>query len=632
MIMESNFVPRLFLLVIIYLFAPCVSAQTPNLADFERIWASDIPLPTKLSQIDSMIRLLDAYFDPTAKVQAKKALELAQEHKLPKNIAELELTIGEVYTDIDIVDTAQVYLESSLAQVKQLSKRKQGQLHAALSWIYIIIPFYDKALYHSLEAAKLYKEIDDPEGAGRALIDVGYVHILEGTTEAALPFLDEAKALLEPVNNPKDLSNLYQRYVEYHQDMRDSTNGLFYANKAIEVVSEMEDKSYLSGGFIFRGRLNSAFGNYANAERDYLSARKYAIESGYALDEVEARRDLANMYVRWGKHEQAIPLLEEIIDRYKKDGNDVMGDYEDLYESLYMAYAGSEQYEAAFKYLKIYEQLEDSIYTIEADRNLKDIQVKYETDRTQDLLKQRQQQLFYSLGSLGLIVMIAGILTWAYRNKRKQNELLEKSNEEKAFLIKEIHHRVKNNLQVLSSLLSLQSDYIADPAALDAVTEGRNRVQSMGLIHQKLYMGEELAAVDMKEYIVDLTNHLLDSFGKAQQVSLKIDVQIPSLDVDTAIPLGLIINELVTNSLKYAFLPKQAGEVSIRLWIDDKKDLCLSVADNGLGEAAAISQQESTSFGSDLVKILSKKLKGKIKVDSRKGYNTTIQFSRYSFK
>jgi len=632
MMMGSNCMQRLSLLLTIYLMVICASAQTPGLIDFEQVWATDIPLPKKLSQIDSMIRLLDAYFDPNAKIQAEKALALAKQNNLPKNIAELELTIGEVYTDIDIVDTAQLYLESSLAQIELLDKPAQGQLHAALAWLYIIIPYYDKALHHSLAAAELYKEIDDATGAGLALVDVGYTHMLEGTTEEALPFLDEAKRLLEPENVPKDLSNLYRRYVGYYIDMGDSTMALFYANKAIEVVALLEDKSHLSGSYNFRGRLHAAFGNYARAESDYLTSRKYAIESGYDLDEVEARRDLAGLYVSWGKYEQAIPLLEEIIDQYKKDGNDVMGDYIDLYESLYVAYAGLDQYEAAFKNFQIYEELEDSIYNIAADRNLKEVRVKFETEQTQGLLKQRQQQLFYSLGSLGLILVMAGILWWAYRNKRKQNELLEKSNEEKAFLIKEIHHRVKNNLQVLSSLLSLQSDYIADPNALDAVLEGRNRVQSMGLIHQKLYMGENLAAVNMKEYVVDLTDHLLDSFGKVNQVKLLVDVQIPPIDVDTAIPLGLIINELVTNSLKYAFPDRRSGQIAIQLWIDQSKSLCLRVADDGLGKEAVVKSEESTSFGTDLVKILSKKLKGEIKVDDQAGYCTTIAFSRYSFR
>lgn len=630
--MESIFIPRLSLLFTTLIITLCISGQTPSAAEFESAWATNIPLPEKLSHIDSMIRLLDAYFDPRAKIQAEKALALAKENNLPKNVAELELTIGEVYTDIDIVDTAQLYLESSLSQIELLDKPVQGQLHAALAWLYIIIPQYDKALYHSLAAAELYKEMDDATGAGLALVDVGYTHILEGTTEAALPFLDEAKRLLEPENVPRDLSNLYRRYVGYYIDMGDSTMALSYANKAIEVVAVLEDKSHLSGSYNFRGRLHATFGNYARAESDYLTSRKYAIESGYDLDEVEARRDLAGLYVSWGKYEQAIPLLEEIIDQYKKDGNDVMGDYIDLYESLYMAYAGLDQYEAAFKNFQIYEELEDSIYNIAADRNLKEVRVKFETEQTEGLLKQRQQQLFYSLGSLALILVMAGILWWAYQNKRKQNELLEKSNEEKAFLIKEIHHRVKNNLQVLSSLLSLQSDYIADPTALDAVTEGRNRVQSMGLIHQKLYMGENLAAVNMKEYVVDLTDHLLDSFGKVDQVKLHVDVQVPPIDVDSAIPLGLIINELVTNSLKYAFPDNRSGQITIRLWINPSKTLCLQVADDGLGKKATVKPAASTSFGTDLIKILSKKLKGKIQTSTEEGYCTTIYFQRYMLK
>ena len=259
-----------------------------------------------------------------------------------------------------------------------------------------------------------------------------------------------------------------------------------------------------------------------------------------------------------------------------------------------------------------------------------EMQTKYETEKKETLLQRRQMELYMTLGGLLLLLLIALLLWSGYINKRKHNRVLEQRNEEKEFLIKEIHHRVKNNLQVLSSLLSLQSDYVRDPAALDAVMEGRNRVQSMGLIHQKLYTGENLASVDMQDYVRDLTDQLLSSFGLEDRVDINLAIQIGALDVDSAIPLGLIINELVTNSLKYAFPGNlTAGKMEIRLWINEEKELCLLVSDDGVGLKNAADTADSTAFGTDLVQILSRKLKGRIQTHTDPGFATFIRFARY---
>ncbi|MBK9015238.1 MAG: sensor histidine kinase [Saprospiraceae bacterium] len=208
--------------------------------------------------------------------------------------------------------------------------------------------------------------------------------------------------------------------------------------------------------------------------------------------------------------------------------------------------------------------------------------------------------------------------------------ILRKRNEEKEFLIKEIHHRVKNNLQVLSSLLHLQSRHIKDETALDAVREGQNRVEAMGLIHQKLYMGDNLAAVEMKDYLYNLGDTLLDSFGlDDDRVKIIYHLEPLHLDVDTAIPLGLIANELVTNSLKYAFPDGRQGLIEISLWKNEAGQLCLKVADNGVGKSGAPQMKGSTSFGTNLVEILSKKLKGKPEVLHGEGYATLIKFENY---
>ena len=156
------------------------------------------------------------------------------------------------------------------------------------------------------------------------------------------------------------------------------------------------------------------------------------------------------------------------------------------------------------------------------------------------------------------------------------------------------------------------------------------------LIHQKLYMGDNLAAVEMKDYLKNLGDTLLDSFGYEDDDHVRIEYDVPTLhlDVDTAIPLGLIINELVTNSLKYAF-PKngpntEGGIITLSLGLNETKQLCLKVADNGIGKATAESMKNSTAFGTNLIQILSKKLKGKPEIlQQERGYGTLIQFEEY---
>ena len=210
----------------------------------------------------------------------------------------------------------------------------------------------------------------------------------------------------------------------------------------------------------------------------------------------------------------------------------------------------------------------------------------------------------------------------------EKNAIIEAKSKQNETLVKEIHHRVKNNLQILSSLLNLQADHLQDKNAISAIQDGRNRVESMGLIHQRLYSNEVGMSVNMKKYGSELCRFLEDSFSTPhKEITIEENIDFELMDVDYAIPLGLIINELVTNSVKYAFQDRQEGQVHVSLQEMDKS-LILIVADNGNG-LTSHSNEFSTSFGSELIKTLSKKLKGSIEQSSLNGYETRITFSRY---
>lgn len=203
---------------------------------------------------------------------------------------------------------------------------------------------------------------------------------------------------------------------------------------------------------------------------------------------------------------------------------------------------------------------------------------------------------------------------------------LAKKNQEIELLLKEIHHRVKNNLQTISSLLNLQSATISDPAALKAVQESQNRVRSMSLIHQKLYQDKNLATVEMKDYLETLAQTLLDTYGNMEgRVKLHFPMSELELDVDTAIPLGLIANELITNSLKYAFSAGREGKIEVSLILGDDQQYCLRISDNGLGIQNQ-GNESGTGFGSRLILLLAIQLNGQVEIQDDRGVTTLIKF------
>ena len=210
---------------------------------------------------------------------------------------------------------------------------------------------------------------------------------------------------------------------------------------------------------------------------------------------------------------------------------------------------------------------------------------------------------------------------------RASAEQLKASLEEKEVLLKEIHHRVKNNLQVISSLLKLQATHVEDPSALEMFNESRNRIQSMALVHEKLYQSANLSRIDFGEYARSLSTLLIKSYGaKAAQIALKTEIEDVSLSVDLSVPLGLIINELVSNCLKYAFPGGRCGEVRIEIHRVEDNRIQLLVADNGIGFPANFDFRKTETLGMQLVRTLTGQIGGSIELRSDPGTEFRISF------
>ncbi|MBO6496027.1 MAG: tetratricopeptide repeat protein [Roseivirga sp.] len=310
-------------------------------------------------------------------------------------------------------------------------------------------------------------------------------------------------------------------------------------------------------------------------------------------------------------------------------------------EILALVNAKLNWFQEAFKYSQIARELSDEINDQARTDAIARMTTEFETERIEDenaLLQETQkrqvaqlkQQRYLILGGLSVLVLVAAITIIIQRNRiklKKANTIVQKSLEEKELLLKEIHHRVKNNLQVVSSLLDLQSRDIEDEKALSTFMEGQNRVKAMALIHQKLYQNEDLATIDFAEYAEQLMAELATIYPSSGEVATKISAQGKSnFDIDTAIPLGLILNELISNAYKYAF-GESKGELNVSIESLGSGKHQLTVSDTGQGLPADFDIAKAKSLGLRLVRRLSKQLYGSAEYYYEQGSKFIITFT-----
>jgi two-component system, sensor histidine kinase PdtaS len=289
--------------------------------------------------------------------------------------------------------------------------------------------------------------------------------------------------------------------------------------------------------------------------------------------------------------------------------------------------------DSALYHHKRWYALNDSMFNSERSAQIAEMQEKYDSGRKDMLLAESKAQLerrsltIKAIAAGAVLLLVAALFAFrAYRVKRRgeaelanKNAIIEEQLKEKELLLREIHHRVKNNLQTVSSLLSIQGRGIADPTAKQAVNDSRLRVKSMALIHQDLYRDGDLTGVQMKEYVEKLATSLISSYDRSDGVQLHVAIEDISLDVDTAVPLGLILNELITNALKYAWPDAREGTLAIEMAVSGDA-LRISVRDNGIGyDPNADRSAESTGFGLGMIKTFASKLKAEWSIRNENG-------------
>lgn len=266
-------------------------------------------------------------------------------------------------------------------------------------------------------------------------------------------------------------------------------------------------------------------------------------------------------------------------------------------------------YQDAMDILLESNELTVKTYSHDLSESLADFKTKEIKRNKESEVKQAKEKTNFYITVTGVIAGLLILLTFLLINNRQKSIKLEEKNKENELLIKEIHHRVKNNFQTISSLIELQGKNINDEKTIIRLKEGQSRIKSMSLIHQKLYQNDNISTIDFEEYAIQLTHQILNLYGLSK-VKLTTQLHGLNLDIDTAIPIGLILNELVTNSCKYAFNENQTGIISIAINATEEGEFIFEYRDNGPGISPEFDFKKAKSLGLKLIQRLVKQLRG----------------------
>jgi len=518
-----------------------------------------------------------------------------------------------------------------------------------------------KSLEYNLKALDILKKVD-PYGVGMAVTsnNIGVFYEKNMQYEKALACYRTCLDIYTTKQDSFGISETYGNMGVVHKRMDQLDSASWYYQKSLRIKLLGTNSNQTS----------TTLSNLANLslEQEEIDSALHYVEWGLSL-----RKDAAiqtaddafgyNVYSRvlnkLERHREAVVWCSKALQLAETNEWDWVE--KDACENLKTGYAALGEYKKAFAYLERYNALQKDYINVEKATTLVALELENEfaqeriTDslafatanelselrikaKEADAAVKSVQIKWLIFGAVMLLIVIAIIVRTNLARKKAntylqeqqeriaiQKEALEKALVEKETLLKETHHRVKNNLQIVSSLLNLQSDTIEDKDALKAVEDGRNRVKSMALIHKKLYQTDHLTTIDFGDFLMDLKEEICAAYGIAS-TTINVDADAVVMDVDSAVPLGLIVNELLTNSIKYGCAQRTNGCIQIKLKQNKTEQCELQIKDSGPGLPEGIVVESSETLGLRLVHLLSRQLKAKLTYANENGASFLLLF------
>ncbi len=562
---------------------------------------------------------------------------------------------------------------------QQKNKQAVDSLNEAL-WKQVFVDF-DKSIVTSDIAIKLSKELNYSKGLANCYARLGVLYDINGKPDKALPFFLNAIKIQDEIQDSTGLSFSYNNLGLMYYAQYNYKEAYKYLNIALKIDLNIKDTKGAAGVMVNLGIVNtyldsldralqlyqdalkihetsgdsagmmtciSNLGNVYFYKEDYKTALKYYSTNSEFLKNSDmfekkssAYNNLANVYSKLKQFDKALEFAFKDLELC--NSNQLINRKQFAYESLNDIYFEMGDYKKAHEFLNKYVALRDSILNEDRNESIAEMQAKFETERKDKEIikvnaekeKEVQKGIVQRNWFISLIVVFALILLIIvifFISKQRINKLLQEKNnlneeviKQKEILIGEVHHRVKNNLQLINSIIDLQSQDFKDEATIIAIKDVQKRVGAIALLHQFLYQKDSIESVDMQLYIAELAEGLRKSFqSKENEISLVFNIERIKLHVNTAVPLGLIINELVTNSFKHAFKGRSKGEIKIDL-TKSNDALVLIISDDGLGMGVDSSQ----NFGKQMIKSLSRQLQADWTYENNNGLKNVFLIKKF---
>jgi two-component system, sensor histidine kinase PdtaS len=545
--------------------------------------------------------LLDG--DPKTKLtQLEKALAIGDQMDYDRGVYQCHFLIGNIYNDLSSYENALnhfFYANDYAEKLKNLVYR--ADVLNAIGGVYYSRKNVSQAFSYFYEAYQIRKGKGSLLKLSGSLNNVADCYRLQGNYKKALEFLFKALAVNQKMGNKRwetiNLKNIGLCYAALGQQEESEK----HLGESMGIAKSLADKNLIM-------MVNSSYGEMYFKKKEYNNALEYLMLAlgqdkrlPITVDTRDAVRRISKAYREKGNLVEALRYVD-LYNAYK----DSLFDQEKQNQLI----LNGKQYQDEKRLQKIAEhKYRSEIEQLEVDNQSK---VKY----------------IYAL-IISILILVGLWMLYSFRIRTTKNDTLRESLEEKDVLLKEIHHRVKNNFQLISSLLNLQSAKITDEIAFLAVKDSQMRINAMALVHQRLYFSEDIASIDMQEYFDKLLEQIAaanDSAGKKNKHI--VSAHGVSFSTDTAVPIGLLVSELVTNSYKYAFREREEGRIEVKMRELETGKYTLQISDNGQGLPKELDLENLDSLGLELVQILAEQLDAQLDVKSNEneGLKVSLRF------
>lgn len=581
-----------------------------------------------------------------AEKYSNRALFLSEKLGYKKGIALSYNNLGIINYYKAIYSVAMSYHDRSLELMAEIGDRKgMAGSHNNKGAVYTQQGDYSLAIEEYLSSLRILEEIGDMQGVGRSYNNIGLVYYLQGNYPEAKGYYARALKILEGTKDENLIADILNNMgiIAFEDGAYDES--LDYHMRSLNNRERTGNQRGTASSYTNIGDVYAAQEAFAKALEFQKKAYDIQNELGDKAGMLSSLRGIGTVLSLTNKNEEALKYMKEVLELATEIG--AKKELRDTYNDISNIYNRMGEYKRALTYKDHYAQLKDTLFSEQTSEIATNLEAKFESEKKSkeiEILKRENEIQELQLGrnriliisfTIGLVLALISVVIYARVNRerkkalellQRQNESIKRQKDEKEVLLKEIHHRVKNNLQVINSLIRLQCAFTDDKVALELFDECQNRIISMALIHEKMYEAHDLSNINLREYVNELSGNLLRSYRLNQRIELQIEVASMKLSLDTLVPLGLLLNEMISNSLKHAFKGREEGLITVQLGKNEQGLFELIVGDNGVGLPKDFSFKSANTLGMELIDTLTSQLDGKISRIEREGSFFKIEF------